>query len=288
MSRWYRAYEGTTKDDKLAEAAIIAETSKSVVIASWHALLESAAAAQSGGAYETTARRIAAVLGEPVAVIEAVIAAFEEIGLVRDGQISAWQRRQFESDTSTERSRRHREAKRNAPATLQQQDATPPYTETDTDKENRNLPVSAKEPAGQKSGKGTRLSAEYQLPEPDSAFAASLGVPALLAAKEFEQFRDYWTAKPGKDGVKLDWSATWRNWIRRFAEKRGFAPAAEPGAPSKPTATTITPGTAQWKAWYEFKRSTGTPTRLMDEAAANERPFPVPTEWPPQAEPKAA
>lgn len=32
--------------------------------------------------------------------------------------------------------------------------------------------------------------------------------------QEVEKFRDYWHAKPGKDGVKLDWAATWRNWIR--------------------------------------------------------------------------
>lgn len=30
-----------------------------------------------------------------------------------------------------------------------------------------------------------------------------------------DEFRDYWIAKPGKDGTKTDWLATWRNWIRR-------------------------------------------------------------------------
>lgn len=39
------------------------------------------------------------------------------------------------------------------------------------------------------------------------------------------KFRDYWTAKAGRDGVKLDWVATWRNWIRRDAEN-GPRPAA--------------------------------------------------------------
>lgn len=29
-----------------------------------------------------------------------------------------------------------------------------------------------------------------------------------------EDFRDYWVAKPGKDGAKLDWLATWRRWCR--------------------------------------------------------------------------
>ncbi|WP_336800337.1 hypothetical protein [Kaistia sp. MMO-174] len=162
------------------------------------------------------------------------------------------------------------------------------WKEGEKKQENRNLPVSAKEPAVSKSPKGTRLSAEYQLPEQDRDFAASLGVPAHLSAKEFERFRDFWIAKPGKDGVKLDWSATWRNWIRKFADDRGFAPTAEPGAAPKPAFTSIEPGTAQWTAWYEFKRANGTPTRLMDEARNTGKPFAVPTEYPPTSPSKAA
>jgi hypothetical protein len=30
-----------------------------------------------------------------------------------------------------------------------------------------------------------------------------------------DEFRDYWISVPGSKGVKLDWLATWRNWIRR-------------------------------------------------------------------------
>jgi len=29
-----------------------------------------------------------------------------------------------------------------------------------------------------------------------------------------EAFIDYWTSQPGQKGVKSDWVATWRNWIR--------------------------------------------------------------------------
>ena len=35
---------------------------------------------------------------------------------------------------------------------------------------------------------------------------------------EAEKFRDYWIAKPGKDGRKANWTATWRNWLRRSKE----------------------------------------------------------------------
>jgi uncharacterized protein YdaU (DUF1376 family) len=30
----------------------------------------------------------------------------------------------------------------------------------------------------------------------------------------FNQFKDYWIAQGGQKGAKLDWFATWRNWVR--------------------------------------------------------------------------
>jgi uncharacterized protein YdaU (DUF1376 family) len=50
----------------------------------------------------------------------------------------------------------------------------------------------------------------------DEAFARDLG---LDVERVTETFRDYWRALPGQRGVKLDWSATWRNWCRRDAER---------------------------------------------------------------------
>ena len=129
-------------DAKLGEAALIAECSRSVSIAAWHCLLESAAAKNNCGSYETGARRIAVILCEPVATIEALLDAFAEIGLVDDGAIAAWKRRQFQSDDSAERVAKHREKKRqetaknpigNPDVTACNGDVTPPYTETETD-----------------------------------------------------------------------------------------------------------------------------------------------------------
>ncbi|MGU9981511.1 hypothetical protein ACJ4V0_15860 [Phreatobacter sp. HK31-P] len=132
MTRWYRAYEGTVTDAKLHEAAVVAGVSRSVAIATWHALLEACASAR-GGQYDTSPRRIAVILGEPMAAIEGLFAALTELDLLADGQVVAWARRQFESDSSTERSRKHRETRRNADATLQGRRATPPETEADTE-----------------------------------------------------------------------------------------------------------------------------------------------------------
>lgn len=112
MSRWYRAYTGTVTDEKLAEAALIAEVSRSVAIATWHCLLESAATVNNCGGYATTARRVAAILCEPLAQITALFAAFDEVGLSEAGSICAWKKRQYQSDSSTDRVKQYRAARK--------------------------------------------------------------------------------------------------------------------------------------------------------------------------------
>jgi len=37
---------------------------------------------------------------------------------------------------------------------------------------------------------------------------------------EGEKFRDHWHAQAGRHGVKLDWLATWRNWVRNSGAMR--------------------------------------------------------------------
>lgn len=56
--------------------------------------------------------------------------------------------------------------------------------------------------------------------EPDRDFAAGLGFGEAEAAVELAKFRDYWAAKSGRDAAKLDWLATWRNWMRNAARPR--------------------------------------------------------------------
>lgn len=38
--------------------------------------------------------------------------------------------------------------------------------------------------------------------------------PDLDPDAVFSRFKDHWTALPGQKGCKLDWLATWRNWVR--------------------------------------------------------------------------
>jgi uncharacterized protein YdaU (DUF1376 family) len=77
------------------------------------------------------------------------------------------------------------------------------------------------------SAKGSRLPQGWT-PEPvHMAFAESLGLRNGRAAAELEKFRDYWAAQPGQKGVKTDWPATWRNWVRRAVEATAGKPAAQ-------------------------------------------------------------
>lgn len=64
--------------------------------------------------------------------------------------------------------------------------------------------------------RGTRLPADWVPTEDDRAFATNLGV---AVEREAASFRDYWHSKPGADGRKTNWSATWRNWVRRSSER---------------------------------------------------------------------
>lgn len=60
---------------------------------------------------------------------------------------------------------------------------------------------------------GTRLPEDWVIPF-DWQEWAEQERPDLDIGSVVCQFHDFWIAKPGKDGRKLDWHATWRNWVR--------------------------------------------------------------------------
>jgi hypothetical protein len=139
VSRWYRAYEGTVTDEKIIEAALIADVTRSVTIAAWHCVLESASKVGNCGSFDTSPRRIAAILGEPTDKISGLFDAFSELGMVTNGAVASWKKRQYHSDDSKERVRKHREKKRaetvaDKDVTPCNGDVTPPETDTDTER----------------------------------------------------------------------------------------------------------------------------------------------------------
>lgn len=62
--------------------------------------------------------------------------------------------------------------------------------------------------------RGTRLPVDWMPGADDIAFCRTHR-PDLAPGAVADEFRDYWIAKAGSGGVKLDWHATWRTWVRR-------------------------------------------------------------------------
>ena len=80
---------------------------------------------------------------------------------------------------------------------------------------------------------GKRLAFDLTLPIEWEQFCQQTR-PELNPAKTFDQFKDYWIAQAGQKGVKLDWFATWRNWVRTtHAPKQNPADIVRLTVPSK-------------------------------------------------------
>lgn len=73
---------------------------------------------------------------------------------------------------------------------------------------------------------GSRISPDWTLPSEWRDWAIGQGMSASVAEAQAERFRDYWLGKAGKDGVKTDWQATWRNWARKALEDGKSSPKA--------------------------------------------------------------
>lgn len=79
-------------------------------------------------------------------------------------------------------------------------------TEVETEKEKE------KEKKEARAGRATRLPSDW--------------VPKEFSEErvELEKFRDWAKAAPGQKGVKADWDAAWRNWVRRVREEKSVTP----------------------------------------------------------------
>lgn len=135
--RWYRAYVGTVTDKKIGAVALRAGVSRSVVFAAWHVILESAADANAGGEAKCDEFDVSAALGEPLEAVQRVMICFAEADMFRDGKVTAWQRRQYESDSSAERTKQWRDRNKPQPKRPCDVTVTPPDTDSEADTERK-------------------------------------------------------------------------------------------------------------------------------------------------------
>ncbi len=142
-----------------------------------------------------------------------------------------WMKRQFISDCSTERVRKHRENKAETDGNVSSAvTVTPPDSDTDsdTDTEKKDLahkpsdetPVAAKPKAVRAATpradarKGTRLALDWELPVEWRQWtqATCLAATAGDIEREAMKFANHWHSSNGRNAAKLDWFKTWQNW----------------------------------------------------------------------------
>jgi uncharacterized protein YdaU (DUF1376 family) len=113
-----------------------------------------------------------------------------------------------------------------------------------------------------KSQRGSRLANDWVLPN-EWEYWANKERPDLNALQVADQFKDFWCAKPGKDGVKLDWAATWRNWVRNQK-----APKMNPADIARVTvAPSNLPDPALEKIKADDKKATPIPFMVLEKMA---------------------
>jgi uncharacterized protein YdaU (DUF1376 family) len=71
--------------------------------------------------------------------------------------------------------------------------------------------------------RGTRLSQDWELSEDQKQFCVKER-PDLDPVKVSAGFKDYWISVAGAKGVKKDWDATWRNWVRNQRFQKSAMP----------------------------------------------------------------
>ena len=88
----------------------------------------------------------------------------------------------------------------------------------------------------------TRVPDDFQPDEKMRAWFVAEKLPGVIDGRlEHQKFMNYWLAKPGREGKKLDWRRTWMNWMLNAAERArrrpGTALAPVSGAPYRPSTT---------------------------------------------------
>lgn len=89
---------------------------------------------------------------------------------------------------------------------------------TRPDPVSKDTDIEAPQAAPKKKKRGHRLP-EGWMPGGDLVQTMNAECPQIDQQAEHRKFCDYWTAQAGARGVKLDWNATYRNWIRNAAER---------------------------------------------------------------------
>ena len=173
--------------------------------------------------------QIARMVGESPAAVVKLLAELEDAGVFsRDEQGCIYSRRMVK-DEHVRNVRADAGRLGGNPNLLKQKvkqtdnrEPPPSSSSSSSSSNNEDTAPSAKSP------RGTALPETWTLPD-DWKTWAEKERPDVDPQTAADSFRDFWIAKPGKEGRKTDWQATWRNWVRnqRAPTFRKAAPAGD-------------------------------------------------------------
>ena len=221
---WLRLWHDMPTDPKWRTIARLSQRSISDVMAVYIHLLVSASNADERGRTQANAEDIASALDMHENDVAAVLDAMQ--GRVMEGdRLTGWEKRQPKrEDNAADRAREWRERKRTQTNACERPDKRREDTEKNREEESFSHPQADATDSNPESQKfpqkpavrsmGTRL-AEDRLPALWEAHAVNAErMTSEEARREWDRFHDYWVAQPGVKGRKVDWFATWRNWLR--------------------------------------------------------------------------
>lgn len=197
-------------------------------------------------------RKISVKLGLQAREIEEVFRRLEEVGLTdTEGNPIKWDSLQFKSDhdnTAAERKRRQRarEAQKypvtgasRVTSRTCHKDVTRPEEEEDTETDTElppsevgRAPSGAPPPAGAKSSRSRSkkpITDDFEVTADMVRWASEKGFGHVDLLEATDEFIDYWKSR---GDAKADWVATWRNDIRRKAERQRSGAARSAGPQS--------------------------------------------------------
>ena len=203
--RWWRAYHGLPFDPKLAVVTKRCGARRGDVAAVWVSVLDYASQREERGSVEgIDAEEIAVSFDYETEYVMQIIAAFEEKGMIRDGRVAAWERRQVQrerNDDSAGRVRAYRQRQKQASVT--------PCNATETTETPSNAPEERREEESREEEKNLCAS-----PAGDARVSVAASEPTKKPARLTESLtpqQDLWFAEV--------WGIYWRRVAKKPARK---------------------------------------------------------------------
>lgn len=216
-NQWLRLWHDMPNDPKWRTISRISGQHISLVLAVYVHYMVDASRNVTRGHVDVTTEDIASALDVTEDQIEKIFSAMQGRVMI-ENKLTGWDKRQPKREDSgdsesgaksaAERKRAQREREKEAQDEKEKQQCHEASRNVTLDKDKEEIKA-----IGKTQQRGSRLPADWRPSDIEVQFCKTER-PDLDPKKTAERFVDYWLAQPGAKGVKLDWTATWRNWVR--------------------------------------------------------------------------